>query len=81
MCGCWAYDPVQRPNFSTLVNAIGESLAIDAEYFIMSPTSTSLPLIPEDTNEAVSLCKGSHMELNFSNLQALELTLEQDASL
>ena len=80
MCGCWVYDPV-RPNFSTLVNAIGESLAQDAEYFIVSSTSSSRPLIPEDTNEGVSVCKGSHMELNFSNLQALELTFEQDASL
>lgn len=70
MCGCWEYDPVQRPNFITLVSKIGEILAQDAEYFIMSPTN--LPILPEDTSEDAG-CKGSNMELNFSNLLALEL--------
>ena len=51
MHGCWAYDDVQRPNFSTLVNAIGKSLAEDAEYFIVSSTS-SIP--PQNTSAGVS---------------------------
>ena len=65
MCGCWAYDPVKRPNFSTLVNAIAVNLAQDAEYFIMSP------VIPVDTNGTG--CQESNMELNFSNPLALEV--------
>ena len=71
MCGCWAYDPVKRPNFSTLVNAIAVNLAQDAEYFIMSPVSTNMPLLPADTNGTD--CKESNMELNFSNPLALEV--------
>ena len=72
MHGCWAYDPPQRPIFSTLVRATGESLAQDAEYFVMSSTSPNAASIPQDTYEGVSDDKGSNMELNFSNLQALQ---------
>ena len=56
MHGCWAYNPAQRPNFSILVNAIGEILAEDAEYFTFrtSPVSSIAPLIPKDANEHVS---------------------------
>ena len=51
MHGCWAYDHVQRPNFSTLVKAIGKSLAEDAEYFIVSSMSSNPP---QDTSAGVS---------------------------
>lgn len=75
MHGCWAYDPVQRPGFSTLVNTVGEILAQDAQYFVMAPTSISAPLILEDANEGG---KESRMELNFCNLQALEVNSDRE---
>ena len=53
MLGCWAYDVVNRPNFSTLVTAIGENLAVNAEYLTFS-VSSAIPsaalTLDEDSN-------------------------------
>lgn len=55
---CWAFDPAQRPEFSSLVSEIGENLAEDADYFTVSPISQSAPLIPENACDHVSGCDG-----------------------
>lgn len=67
MHGCWAYDPGQRPIFSTLVGAIAENLAENAEYFTfsVSPTSQGVALIAEDTEEGCNVLS-NHSERSAS---------------
>lgn len=76
MRGCWEYDPAQRPNFSTLVSAIGDSLAQDAEYFIMAPTSLNSPRMP---SEGVSRLEGSNVEVDLQ-AQERDSASEKDTS-
>ena len=59
MHGCWAYDPVQRPNFSALVVAFAGNLAENAEYFTFSmspvPASQGETMTPEITEEQCTI--------------------------
>jgi hypothetical protein len=58
MCQCWAFNPTNRPNFSTLVTTIAEHLAEDAEYFTfsVSPMPQDAPLkVHDDLNDDTSL--------------------------
>ena len=85
MHGCWAYDPVQRPNFSALVIAFAGNLAENAEYFTFSmspvPASQGETMTPEITEEQCTIFSNSPIviEHHVSSSEAESVASNNDS--